>query len=147
MSEVLDQETKTLATQIDELLSVVINAAEALRTQILAKKIDPRSVMRGEIPASLIFDIYALKANRYLACCYNLDLLFPPIFSNSRVLSCVDAWLLKYDSHYTKWTVEAFSLADGAKKFTHTLQPFRPDWLNGCPLITPVMTLTRAHTA
>jgi len=103
--------------------------------------------MRGELPGNLIIDIYALKDNHYLACCYRLDLLFPPIFSNKRVLDCVDAWLLKYHNQQAGWSVEAFSFIDGGKKFTRMVQPFRPDWLKGYSVLTPVMTFDRAGTA
>jgi len=147
MSEALDQETQKMASQIQELLDSIMTAAESLRTKILAKEIDPRSGMRGELPGSLIVDVYALRDSRYLACLYNLDLLFHAVFNNNRILNCVDAVFLKYDSHHAKWSVEAFSFIDKHEKFRQKVVSYRPLWLKGRPLLTPVMLLNRADTA
>ncbi len=143
----LDQETKRLASQIDELLDQVISAADALRTKIQAKEVDPRSSMRGLLPGNLILDIYPLKASHYLACLYLLDLFLPAIFNNNRILKCVDALLLNYDSHHAKWILEGFSFIDGKEKFRQKLVRYRPEWLKGKPPLTPVMTLNRSGPA
>jgi len=146
MSKALDQETKELAMLIEDFLDSATSAAETLRTEILAKEVDPRSSVRSELPGNLIVDVYALRDNRYLACLYNLDLLFPAIFGNKRILNCIDALLLKYDEHHALWSVEAFSFTDKHEQFRQKVVSYRPQWLKGRPVLTPVMILNRSHT-
>lgn len=141
MTMATDQETTEAASKIEAMVSSVIDAAETLRSMILAKEVDPRSGLQGEPEPGFIVDIYALKDNHYLACLYHLDLLFPAIFGNSRILKCVDALLLKYDRHHARWSVEAFSFTDPKEKFRQKVIKYRPDWLDGRPRMTPITLL------
>ncbi|MBA7613648.1 hypothetical protein ES703_20902 [subsurface metagenome] len=141
MTMATDRETTEAALKIEAIVNSAIDAAEILRGKILAKEVDPRSGLQGEPEPGFFVDIYALKDNHYLACFYQLDLLLPAIFSNRRILKCVDALLLKYDRHHARWSVEAFSFTDPKEKFRQKIIKYRPDWLDGSGSVTPVAFL------
>ncbi|GAI69985.1 unnamed protein product [marine sediment metagenome] len=118
MSEALDQETQNFSRNMDKLLDDVCQVAEA--TRIFGKE---QPLFRGgEIArhsaGHLVVAGRELKPDYFLVLFYDeAEVLNPDPFSRLSLEDCL-AWILKYDSHYSRWSVEAWNIEKGNRSFS-----------------------------
>ncbi|GAI59894.1 unnamed protein product [marine sediment metagenome] len=118
MSEALDQETESYCERLNALLEVVSEVAEAVR--ILGKE---EPLFRGgrierHSASNFIVAGQELKPNYFLVISYDGTKVFTSDpFTRTGLKDCL-AWILKYDSQHTRWSVEAFSVEKGDRSFS-----------------------------
>jgi len=140
MSEALDQETNMWDLDATETLNEVIRHANQAR--IDKPKGRPLNGLFYCKPfrGNLAITIYPLQNNRYIAYLYDHPNLHGEHFAGEQVIPHAEAWVLKYDSQHTRWSVEAWNTQIGAERFRQYLHLLNADYalkITTIPLVTP----------
>ncbi|GAI77555.1 unnamed protein product [marine sediment metagenome] len=117
MSEQLDQEQQTYSIAVANALSVALDLAEQARIKV---KTDPCPLGGGFAAFSddnLSGFAYDLKSPYFVAVLWQTGDKFLPDPEDGRGLKNCQAWILKYESHHAKWSVEAYNAEIGNKSF------------------------------
>ena len=118
MSEVTDAETKSYSQAIDKLLTEVYRVAEVARVSGIKEPL-----LRGSEFAWHSWDGFVvagreLRHGYFLVLAYSdTDGLNPDPFTRAGLKDC-QAWILKYDRHYSRWSVEAWNKSIGDRAFS-----------------------------
>ncbi|GAJ22945.1 unnamed protein product, partial [marine sediment metagenome] len=118
MSEVIDTETKSYSQTMNKLLTEVYRIADATR----ALGMDEPLFRGGECAwhswNGVVVAGQELKPDYFLVLAYNdTDGLNPDPFTRTGLQDCL-AWILRYDRHYSQWSVEAWSVQKGDRSFS-----------------------------
>ncbi|MBA7543262.1 hypothetical protein ES705_35592 [subsurface metagenome] len=118
MSEAIDTETKSYSQAIDKLLTEVYRVAEVARVSGIKEPL-----LRGSEFAWHSWDGFVvagreLRHGYFLVLAYSdTDGLNPDPFTRAG-LKDRQAWILKYDRHYSRWSVEAWNKSIGDRAFS-----------------------------
>ena len=128
MSEQIDTRTSIYGQVMQQVLNHVLYHAEDFRTKRLSGEMPKESTYLVTGDNQGFINLMPLKKNRYLALCYDLSDLPDKPMNDKLLIKHSDAWILYYDSHYAKWSVEAWNKQTGNKKFIklyYSLIPFQ----------------------
>ncbi len=118
MSEALDQETQNFNRNLDEVLDVVCQVAEATRVLGMEEPLFRGGEIARHLGRGLVAAVQELKAGYFLALFYDdTEVLNPDPFTRTGLKDCL-AWILKYDSHHSKWSVEAWNEETSDRSFS-----------------------------
>ncbi|GAJ02162.1 unnamed protein product [marine sediment metagenome] len=118
MSELIDTETQSFCDAMDKLLTEVYRVAEV--TRVLGME---EPLFRGGETAwhswdGMVVAGRELKPGYFLVRAYDKALVLnPDPFTRKGLKDCL-AWILKYDKHHAKWSVEAWSVEKGDRSFS-----------------------------
>ncbi|MBA7669526.1 hypothetical protein ES703_77657 [subsurface metagenome] len=118
MSEALDQETESYCERLHALLNVVFEVAEATRILGMEEPLFRGGEIASHLGRGLVAAVQELKTGYFLALFYDdTEVLNPDPFTRTGLKDCL-AWIFKYDSHHSKWSVEAWNEETGDRSFS-----------------------------
>ncbi|MBA7576848.1 hypothetical protein ES708_18690 [subsurface metagenome] len=125
MAEVIDPETKTHDTHVCQLLTIALQVAEHDRTQRLKGTITEGRTTAAIVDDRLSMCILERHANTYVIAAYNSHRYDGKIIYLPDLLNHAHAWILRYDSHHAKWSVEASNFETSNAEFFRLVQQLK----------------------
>ncbi|MBA7575843.1 hypothetical protein ES708_17679 [subsurface metagenome] len=118
MSEALDQETQNFNRNLDEVLDVVCHVAEATRVLGMEEPLFRGGEFASHSTSNWVIAGQELKPGYFLVLCYDkAKTLNPDPFTRYGLKDC-QAWILRYDSQHSHWSVEAWNIEKGDRSFS-----------------------------
>ncbi|GAI65264.1 unnamed protein product [marine sediment metagenome] len=127
MSEARDQETLALSRELDTLIDVVYQVAEATRVLGMEEPLFRGGEIARHSVDNLVLSGQELQPGYFLVLCYYKSQGFNPDPFTRYGLKDNQAWILKYDSHHAKWSEVAWNVEKGDRSFSklaRTLKTF-----------------------
>jgi hypothetical protein len=109
MSEQLDQEQEAYSTVMGEALDIALRLADQTRVQSITESIPRGYAVAYYFEDNKTWETYYLKPGYILALFYDDTIAEHTDPFTRRGLEHTDAWILRYDSHYSKWHVDAWN--------------------------------------
>jgi len=118
MSEQLDQETQNFSRNLDKLLDVVCQVAETTRVLGMKEPLFRGGEFAHHSAGNLVVAGQELKPGYFLVLYYdNAEDLNPDPFTRAGLSNCL-AWILKYDNHHSRWSIEAWNESISDRSFS-----------------------------
>jgi hypothetical protein len=118
MSEHLDQATQYHQVANQEALNIVLQLTEKARIQSITKPLPKGGGFAAFADDNLSAFACDLKPPYFVAVLWHTGDKFLPDFEDGRSLKNCLAWILRYDSHHAKWSVEAWNKQQGNRSFS-----------------------------
>ncbi|GAJ15160.1 unnamed protein product [marine sediment metagenome] len=147
MSEALDQETDSYNERLSALLEVVFDVAEATRILGAEEPLFRGGSLDRHSMSNYIVSGQELKPGYFLVVAHDgVKGFTPDPFTRYGLKDCL-AWILRYDSHHSRWSVEAWSVEKGDRSFSKLARSLKTFPRPGSTSLVVSYSLNRVHPA
>jgi hypothetical protein len=118
MSEVINAETKRDSCYFNRILARALELTEQTRIQGMSEPLPRGENIIGYWNDNLFWEAHYLKPGYFLALFYDLrQTKRPDPYTRAGLKGC-QAWILKYDSQHSRWSVEVWNAELGNGLFS-----------------------------